>query len=60
MIHSQDGYICWNDFDAQMKYMLETHNHDDTTMEQLTTLFEDAWRRVWHHPTPSTLTSLSA
>lgn len=45
----QDGYICWNDFDSQMKYMLVSHNHDEKTMEQITALFEDAWRRVLRH-----------
>ena len=29
-----------------MKYMLVSHNHDEKTMEKITTLFEDAWRRV--------------
>lgn len=47
-IFLQDGFICYKDFDAQMKYMLVSHKHTDETMAKITNLFEVAWERVRH------------
>ena len=43
-----DGFICYKDFDAQMQYILESHNHTEDTLAKISNLFESAWHRVRH------------